>query len=333
MILRYAFLLTGAFVLRASAQPTLTDGQASPLPGETHLYRSGPYMYPGFTWQGGDMDFTAFTSTGSTTRQFVEPSSTTYGSFFPSATVAEVAGPGAWGYYRGTATGFEQLGLRTSVSSLNCSGGMNVVPYPISYDDIIYDDYTCSGTSGTESFSRTGSATLQADGYGDLITPYGTFANTLRISIFNNYNDIGGNIDDQGNIASHLWYKPGITVPVMGIYDLFTTWGGILQYTWMLDQSSIGVEEALRNDIGMELYPNPASSNVSIVFGAAGRVMCELVDDAGRTVRKLDTGMHAPGIYKHELDLGGIAPGLYTVRATDEDGGYGTQRLMVLAQQ
>ena len=119
----------------------------------------------------------------------------------------------------------------------------------------------------------------------------------------------------------------------MGIYDLFTTSGGILQYTWMLDAAGIGMEEALRNDIGMDLYPNPASNMVSIVFGAAGRVALELVDDAGRTVRTQDTGSHAPGIYKNEFDLDGIAPGLYTVRATDDHGGRGTKPLVVLAQQ
>lgn len=331
MILRYALLLTGAIAMRTMAQPTLTEGQASPSPGESYLYHSGQYMFPN-SGSGGTLDYTAFTQTGSTTRLFVAPSSTTYASSFPSATVAEVAGPGAWGYYRTSANGFEQLGLRTAASSLICAGGMNVVPYPISYDDIVYDDYTCSGLSGATPFTRTGSCTVQADGYGDLVTPYGTFPNVLQISIFNNYNDLGANIDEQANVSSYLWYKPGITVPVMGIYDLFTTSGGILQYTWMLDPSSIGIEEAMRNDIGMELYPNPATNMVSIVFGASGRVALELVDDAGRTVRTEDTGSHAPGIYKNEMDLAGLAPGLYTVRASDDHGGCGTKRLVVLAQ-
>jgi hypothetical protein len=333
MYLRYALLLAGAIAMRTMAQPTLTNGQASPSPGESYLYHSGDYIYPGFTWSGGDMDFTAFTQTGSTNRQFVAPSSTTYGSYFPSATVAEVAGPGAWGYYRTTATGFEQLGLRTAASSLICASGTNVVPYPISYEDQVYEDYGCTGLSGAVPFTRTGSNTVQADGYGDLITPYGTFANVLRISIFNNYNDVGANIDEEANVSSYLWYKPGITVPVMGIYDIFTTSGGILQYTWMLDASGIGIEEGLRNDIGMELYPNPASNTVSIVFGARGRVALDLVDDAGRTVRTQDAGNHVPGIYKNDLDLDGVAPGLYTVRATDDHGGCGTKRLVVLAQR
>jgi hypothetical protein len=332
MIPRYALLLAGAIAMPAMAQ-TLTNGDASPTPGQSFLYHSGAYIYPGFTWSGGDMDFTAFTATGSNTRQFVLPSSTTYASYFPSATVAEVAAPGAWGYYRSSATGFEQLGVRSATSSLICASGTNVVPYPISYEDQVYEDYSCSGLSGTVPFTRTGSNTVQADGYGNLITPYGTFANTLRIAIYNNYSDLGANIDEEGNVSSYLWYKPGITVPVMGIYDIFTTFGGITQYTWMIDQSSIGIEEALRNDIGMDLYPNPASNTVCIVFGAAGRVALELVDDAGRTVRTQDTGTHAPGIYKQELDLAGIAPGLYTVRATDDHGGTGTKRLVVVAQQ
>ena len=202
---RYALLLSGAIALRTLAQPTLTNGDASPSPGESYLCHTGEYIYPGFTWSGGDMDFTDFTQTGSTTRLFVVPSSTTYGSSFPFATVAEVAALGAWGYYRTSAAGFEQLGLRTAVSSLICASGTNVVPYPISYEDQVYEDYSCSGLSGTTPFTRTGSDTVQADGYGDLITPYGTFTNVLRISIFNNYRDIGSNIDEEANVSSYLW--------------------------------------------------------------------------------------------------------------------------------
>ncbi len=326
---RYTSFLVLLFALHLSAQPILDNGDASPAPGQSYLYHSGAYMTPGWTWSGGDMDFTAFTPTGSNTRAFVAPGTTTYGSSFPSATVAEVAGPGAWGYYRSSATGFEQIGLRTAASSLICNSGINVVPYPLMYEDIIYDDYTCSGTSGGESFTRTGNATVQADGYGDLITPYGTFTNVLRVAIYNNYSDLGANIDAEGTVSSYLWYKPGIPVPIMGIYDIFVTFIGAQQYTWMLDANSIGVEEALKQDIGMDLYPSPAGSSTTLIFGASGHVLCRLLDDAGRTVRTYDTGGHAPGIHRFDLDLNGMADGLYTVQTTDDHGGSGTRRLVI----
>lgn len=329
---RYLPLFLCVVSVQCAAQPTITAGQASPVIGETYLYRSGAYMSPGFGWSGGDMDLSSFTPTGTNNRVFVDPASTTYASYFPTATVAEVSGPGAWGYYRSSANGFEQTGVRSASSSLICAGGINVVPYPINYNDIVYDDYTCSGLSLGESFTRTGSSTVQADGYGNLITPYGTFNNVLRIAIYNNYNDLGTNIDDYGIVSSYLWYKPGIKMPLVGIYDLTGSFG-IVQYTWMLDGSSIGIDEALQQEIGLEIHADPASTLAYAVFSASGQVAMQVIDNGGRSVRAYDLGRLAPGIHRQELDLSGLAPGLYTVLATDDHGGRGRGRLLVNAHR
>lgn len=329
-MIRYAALFSILIAHGAWAQQLL-PGDASPTPGEVYVYHSGDYIFPGFTWEGGDMDFTSFTATGSNTRQFVAPSATTYGSSFSTSTVAEVAGPGAWGYYRASTTGFEQMGLATATYDLHCASGTDVVRYPMAYGDMFTDPYSCTGHTGGVPFTRTGEVDLQADGYGTLITPYGTYTNVLRIAIYDTYHDVGSNIDYEGSVSSYLWYKPGIHVPLMGIYDVEAEFV-FEQYTWMLDPSSIGVEEALRNGIGLDLFPNPATSSVTIEFGGSGHLVCDLIDDAGRVVRTLDTGDHAPGIYRNEMDLSGLSAGLYTLRATDDHGGIGTKRLTIAAK-
>lgn len=320
-------LLVCLFVVRTSAQD-ITSGQASFLPGESYLMLSGPSMDPGEPGAAMVWDLSSFSPSGTVWQTFVAPGSTTYGSSFPSATVAQEAGPGAWGYYRGTADAFEQLGVRNANQSVICSDAILVIPYPFTYGNEVTQAITCDGLTFGEAFDREGALTVSADGYGDIVLPYGTITNVLRVYWQQTYTDVGNNVDDYGYQTNYFWYKPGVHCPVMAVYHL-ETFSTFLDYSWLADQWSIGIEEALRNDIGIELYPNPATHSVSVVLGATGHLRMELIDGTGKVVRMLDLGDRRPGIQKEVIDLEGLAPGPYTVRVTDDHGGTGTQRLIV----
>jgi hypothetical protein len=317
------------FVARAAAQE-ITSGQASFLPGETFLMHSGPWVDPGPAVEDYVWDFSTFASSSDVPQVFVAPGSTLYGGSFPSATVAQEAGPNAWGYYRGTADAFEQLGVRSANQSVICGAGdeITVIPYPLSYGNGTNTEFVCDGVTFGETFDRVGNVSITADGYGDIVLPYGTISNVLRVYWEQNYTDVGNNVDDFGYLTNYFWYKPGVHCPVMAIYHI-ETFSVYLEYTWMADQFSIGIEEALRNDIGVELYPNPASQSVSVVLGSKGHVRLAMIDGTGKTVRMVDLGDRAAGIQKEEISLEGLAPGPYTVRVTDDHGGSGSQRLIV----
>ena len=328
MTYRYALVLLLFVAGRGSSQVTLNAGDVSPVPGQNFLVQTGDWIDPGFGWFGGVQDHTDFVASTSSTISYVTVASTPFAANYSTSTVAEAAGANTWGFMRANSTAFEFMGLRAPNVTLTCSSGMMIVPYPITYEGDNSESYTCSGTSAGESYTRTGDTYVVADGYGTLQLPYGSVANVLRLYHTNTYTDAGPLIDDQGTVTTYYWYKPGVEFPLLAVHDVNTFFVS-QQYSRMLDPTSTGVAEALRNSIGLELYPNPATNAVSLVFGANGRLHVDVIDATGRTVLVEDLGMRTPGVHRHELDIQELTPGMYTVRILDEAGGSGTQRLLV----
>lgn len=75
----------------------------------------------------------------------------------------------------------------------------------------------------------------------------------------------------------------------------------------------------------LQLHPNPAHNALFIAFpGARGPLQCSVFDAAGRTVLQLSLG--APF---GTIDVGMLPQGLYSLRCTDPQGQWATQRLVV----
>ena len=97
--------------------------------------------------------------------------------------------------------------------------------------------------------------------------------------------------------------------------------GGVVSYITrnrLLGTARAGGSPAL----ALSLYPNPASAAVAVETAQPTRLA--LLDLTGRVLRQ--PSALAP---RHTLDVSGIAPGLYLVRATGADGRTAVQRLQV----
>jgi hypothetical protein len=91
----------------------------------------------------------------------------------------------------------------------------------------------------------------------------------------------------------------------------------------------VGIEEAMGNAIGIDLFPNPAHDQVSVVYSAdGGRLQLELIDGLGRVARA-ERVTPGTGIGRHDLNAHGLAPGLYHARIQAENGDTGSKRLVV----
>jgi len=67
-----------------------------------------------------------------------------------------------------------------------------------------------------------------------------------------------------------------------------------------------------------KVYPNPASDvlNLALTLPQTGGVTLELYDLTGRVVATKDIQISSPGEFTEQLDVGGLANGVYTLRAT-----------------
>ena len=79
------------------------------------------------------------------------------------------------------------------------------------------------------------------------------------------------------------------------------------------------------------VYPNPAAGTARVAFAldVAGDARVELFDVTGRSVATLVDGPTAAGAHTVDVELGGLAAGVYVVRFVTE-GGFDTARLSVV---
>lgn len=313
-------MLIGPFGPMCMAQ-TLTNSNFSLQPGDQFTYRLGLGAVFG---QGGvdlTWDYSSLEFDNSENQYYFDPSTVPSSVLFPSATVADHDPGGGVRFYRASDAGLDYLGLVNGWDTILFEDPNRLMGYPLGYGNSYEDDYHVT-IYGADAQVGWGHKTHSADGTGDLILPFGTISNVLRVhSTSINMGTTGG---DTASI-SHEWYsfyKPGVHSEVLtGESDgSWTVW---------LDEYSIGMADALLHPIGIDLLPNPATSAVELIYSHTGRKMtCTVLDATGRVV--LNKDLSGPvGIGRHRIDLGGWGSGLYSVRITDADGALGVKRLIV----
>ena len=185
--------------------------------------------------------------------------------------------------------------------------------YPLEYQNTDSDDYAGNvfGITGTNNF--TGSVIYEVDGYGTIITPFGTYDNVLRITA--NSVELLGTLGftTTDSITETSWYSPDVPVPVMVITSEHSSLFGIpmdsSKTTTALSEfngasSSLGGEN---NRTTFSIFPNPASDYIQIAFDAKGSntSVLRLADNTGRVIKneRIDPN--------EKVDISGLKPGIY----------------------
>ncbi len=310
-----------------SAQPVLPVGGASVAPGTTVAFRYGPVNTPHPSWTGGTEDHADLLFSSTTNWVYSTAAATPNGLSFPTANLA-YSSQGIYNYFLDGPGGLDIVGYTSFFGSMNCNPGYRYFKYPFTYNQSETTSANCTGDNLGTPFTRTAQVVLDGDGYGTLVMPFGTFTNVLRIKRTHSGQDVGQGINVTWLTHEYYYFKPGLTFPLLMIVDDVTN-GSSNSQTMMPEPSMVGIAEALANDIGIEVYPVPATDVAHVRFGASGKLMATLIDGAGRTVWTRDLGNRSPGVYEEIFNLEGMASGVYAIRITDENGGSGAKRFMV----
>ncbi len=170
-------------------------------------------------------------------------------------------------------------------------------------------------------YIREGDMYMEADGWGTLITPSGTFTNVLRLKGHEVYQDSSAFDEEvimKYETYVYSWVKPGIIGPLMNYTSVEATFmgqpmGSTALGTYNATQG-LGIGGGIQNHLRFAMYPNPANgqSTVELQVTKAGQVITRIVDMTGREVMSQQENLSA-GMQKVLLNLQGIQPGIYLV--------------------
>lgn len=244
----------------------------------------------------------------------------------------EISITDVYNFYKSNSGDFSQMGFGASINSFP-------VPIPYSDADVLVPLPLTSSSTNSSAYSfniqiptlgyygRQAVRNNEVDGWGTLITPFGTFQ-TLRVRSELVYTDtlaidqlgFGFQLPEQSEIK-YKWLAPGYGWPLLEITATVLPFIGTETITRVVYRDG-GIDETGFNDQlqvnDVLLYPNPAS-DVAIVntqLKKASTMSYTILDATGRVISQVNRGVQAAGTCMEILPLTqlNLANGMYFIK-------------------
>ena len=268
------------FSLHSFAQPTLTGATSNPVIGDVfynNLCNSDGVVIgaagAGITW-----DYSALIDTLDDTTRVVPCTSTPYCDSFPGTMFAEIRLPDSvYIYCTANASHLSNIGGHFALSSggvgyLYCDRPENLLRYPINYG-ASWMDTTRYWYHPSFAYSHVFYAmNYIADGYGTLITPFGTFADVIRLHLTTYTTDSDYTTGTLQvfyyRSETYYWYKPGFHFSLLqiGTENDITTDDqlSIDMVEYSSGPALSGVREVNYHTPSITVFPNPSKDAIHI---------------------------------------------------------------------
>lgn len=233
-------------------------------------------------------------------------------------------------FYKKSSGAYEKVGFGVKI---------NGIPTPIQYDnpELIYDfvldynkEYSSESYFGTQvpSFGYFGQTIIRnsiVDGYGTLITPFGSFE-TIRVKVEINITDtvyyddwgMGSNIPRPQRVE-YYWLADNMGIPVLTV----SKQGPVVTFTYQDEIMSTTSKTAshYKEDV-FTVFPNPAKTSFHILTNIPN-IIIDVVSLEGRRVNVSQSNTL--------VDVSDLASGIYIVTAKNQDNVIvGTKKLFVI---
>lgn len=318
-----------------NAQITLTAANNTPSLGDSFTQNT----YDANTVTAGSAganitwNFASLTAQSTQSFNMVTPSSLSDGSNHPSSNVATSSSTGEVYMYVDTdelsiAGNYVPGTLRESFTDVR-----ELTKFPITFGNSFSEtfDGTINNIGASQTFDRGGTIAITADGYGDLILPYGTITNVLRVKVISLYSDGQGgtpfiNYED----TTYLWYNASTKFPIMNWTILNSGGFSTLKSGWYLDQSSVVV--SLGDDFTpnnpITIYPNPVSNNQTTILldKLYENAQLQVIDITGKIVKAENVAATSKNI---TLKLDGLNKGIYFVQILHDNALISSEKIIL----
>ena len=299
------------------AQITYTTADGLLGIGDTVTYNLTTWTTPGPAGAAVTWDFSWLSLTGTSSDVIVDPSSTTWGTNYPDAEIAQGTLLG-YGYFDQMANALRSHGSANALTTVWLPDTWLMRQYPFTYGDSWSDDFSGAGMTGGNSLIwSNGSCADTVDGWGTLITPGATYPDVLRLKSIATYNEIISGQQFPHYWETYEWFTPGIKKPLL-FFHKNTNLSTMSTETFSGWLDTVIVSTDIPQHLGegshaLELSPNPAFDRITVSIDDQNMYgMVSLVDATGRTV--LRRSVNSTTI---RLDVAHLKPGTYFVKLSD----------------
>lgn len=315
------------------AQPSLTGANSNPVVGDVFIWKRGSYVSPGSAGASQTWNLSALNGTATINYSVVVPGSTPYGASFPSANLSITDGT-EYVYQQGSASNYLYYGSRTGSVTLAYSNPETHLTYPFNYTNTFTDSWNCNFISASINFTRTGTSTVTADGYGTCITPAGTFANVMRVHWQQNYKDTTMGMTIFYKNDEYIWYRPGTHYAIAFVNTFTTTTFStpqVITNGGYLQNVVTGTEEVSNLFNRFNVYPNPTADALYLNAPAGTIEKTEFVvcNSLGQEVKVINGNDVSVTNEYSQLNVSDLVPGIYFLRVRYEDSVIKNQRFVI----
>ncbi|MGL5892700.1 MAG: T9SS type A sorting domain-containing protein [Bacteroidia bacterium] len=289
-------------------------------------------------------DFSALTPNAQQVFEFANPTAlpflftATYGVLNPSPD--SLPGIGAvptnfTDYFKNGSSGYRQVGSSFDYPPIGSfsipiiyTSSDYVYEFPLNYGDVDSSDAAYSFQLpnliylGQDRHRET-----TVDGWGTLITPFGTFQ-TLRLrSVVDAVDTVAfdslgiGFTTPRPQLIEYKWLAQGSKIPVLEVEaQVFasteTVTNVIYRDSVRANVFQVGIAEQPGNSGTAALFPNPCAGITSLVWTqqSPARTTMRITDIQGRVVLEQDFGIVQPGTQTRSVDASLLSSGIYIVR-------------------
>jgi len=246
---------------------------------------------------------------------------------FPNANLVELASNGE-NYYESSASGLVLQGHNyPGVTKIEYNDEREFMFYPITYMDSRSEtfDGEVDNLISMQTFDRSGTIDIIADGYGTIILPYDTIENVLKVMSVIDYGDTWDGVPIGTYIDTVItWHNASLGVFVASTSVSYTNGVQQLQQTTFLaEEDFLASVNGFKNNLDIQFFPNPTNNILNINNNQNDVVQLNIFTLTGAEVysTQLTQG-------RNTIDLSDLENGVYILNYT-LDGEVTTQRMIV----
>lgn len=312
---------------QAHAQITLTANTSTPQIGDIVTFKATTINLSNFlesntginqTWDFSNLDDASTLEAG---LEYTSTSNLTYPNLFPNCTLGGIDQTlqNSESYHETNSNGIRIAGAYiVGTDVIENTEGFHLLKFPMTlnttYTDSIIGSTALLVTGGLE-FDRIGISTITGDGFGDLILPYGTVHDVLRVKIEREYEDIFmGTSGITYTETSYYYYTDYNNNMIAATNHLTVSGTSMITRLFYQTQSSftnLGSDQFTPNQ-DINLYPNPAVNHFTI-NNIEDNTMVEIIDLNGRVIKTVHVSSHTP------IDISELSKGYYVVNIMDNN--------------